>query len=88
MADPSDDTEELEARTIVAHRAYIEALTAWERLAEAEPTGSDEVHAAACENAEVHKEMCRIAFRDLVDELGYVPQSDAALSNGSSVTEH
>lgn len=88
MADPPDDTTELEARTIAAHRAYIEALTAWERLAEAGPTGSDEAHAAACENAETRKETFRIAFRDLIDELGYVPRSNAVSSNGSSSTQH
>lgn len=88
MADPPDDMAGLEAQTIAAHRAYIEALTEWERLVEADPTGSDEAHAAACEDAEGHKENCRIAFRDLVDKLGYVPQSDAALPNSLSSTEH
>ena len=88
LADPSVDIAELEARTIAAHRTYLEALTTWERLFEADPRGLDEAHAAACETAEARKETCRIAFRDLVDELGYLPRSDAVLSNGSGSTEH
>lgn len=83
---PADDTTGLEARTIAAHRAYIDALTTWERLVEAGPTGSDNVHAEVREAAEVSKEDCRIAFRALLDELGYVPSgSNIGLPNEISL---
>ena len=87
-ADPYADTAERKARTSAAHPTYLEALAAWERLVEADPTGSAEAHTVAYENAAARKETCRIAFRDLVDELGYLPRSDAASSDDPSSTEH
>lgn len=71
MADPADKADALEVRTIAAHRAYIDALTAWERLVEASEaeTGVERT----CADAEARKEERRVAFRDLLDELGYLP---------------
>lgn len=79
MADPFVDRAGLEDQTIAAHRAYLDALTAWEQLVEAGPTGLDKDHAGACEAAEAHKETCRIAFRDLADKLGHIPRSHRSL---------
>lgn len=85
MLDPDGESEVLKPRTIAAHRAYIEAFTAWERLVENGPMGSDEDHAEVCAAAEARKETCRLAFRDLVDELGYVPsRSDIGLRDNGS----
>jgi len=70
----------LEMEAVAAHRAYVEALAAWEHvfhLASCQicrPEGlSDEEHIARCASAETEKERRRIAFRELCDELGYVP---------------
>lgn len=73
-------SSDLEARAIQAHRAYILALIAWEDTVHylAKPTGrfdrkaSDDIGASV--EAELRKETCRIAFRDLIDELGYLPK--------------
>jgi hypothetical protein len=73
MADPADNAVTLEARTMAAHRAYIDALTAWERLVEVSDAETGVEYARACADAEVRKEERRIVFRDLVDDLGYVP---------------
>lgn len=79
------DPDDLERRTIAAHRAYIEALVALERVR----------HAAACPvcaasvtrdadptdaygPAALRKEACRAAFRALLDELGRMPTSLSA----------
>jgi len=65
----------LEQRTIAAHRAYIDALVAWESAirAAAPETGSREDRERRCESAKAEKERCRVAFRDLCNKLGYVP---------------
>ena len=75
MKDPTDKAASLEARTITAHRAYLDALTAWERVVEASETEIGVEHEQACAVAEAEKERRRVVFRDLVDELGYVPSS-------------
>ncbi|AEI04702.1 hypothetical protein OCA5_pOC16701350 (plasmid) [Afipia carboxidovorans OM5] len=70
----------LEARTIAAHRAYLDALVAWELavhqaacpICRPEQMSEDE-HSRCCDTAEAEKERCRIAFRDLCQELGFVP---------------
>lgn len=73
-------TGELEAQTRAAHRAYLDALEAWEQalqqLAAATERGSAreiETHTNACNNAELEKERRRIVFRDLCDALGHIP---------------
>ena len=82
MGNASTQQQSLEGETIDAHRAYLQALLAWERTA----------HEAACPHcgsktmsteyeraivaAEAHKEACRMRFRDLVDQLGYVPRRE------------
>lgn len=70
----------LESKAVAAHRAYVEALATWEyalHLATCRicrPEGlSDDEHASRCGSAETKKEHLRVAFRDLCDELGYVP---------------
>ena len=61
-------SSDLEAQTSAAHRAYIDALMAWEQLVDAKK------HASACDAAEMRKEACRVTFRDLVEQLGYLPR--------------
>jgi hypothetical protein len=70
----------LEARTIAAHRAYVTALVAWERtihratcpVCRPEHVATEDLR-GLCAAAEAEKERCRIAFRDLCDEFGFVP---------------
>lgn len=70
----------LEARTIAAHGAYMTALVAWERavrratcpICRSEHVPAEE-HELLCDAAEVEKERRRTVFRDLCDELGFVP---------------
>ncbi|WP_244624025.1 MULTISPECIES: hypothetical protein [unclassified Bosea (in: a-proteobacteria)] len=71
----------LESRAVAAHRAYVEALAAWEHSFHVascpicRPEGlTDEEHADRCDSAQIEKERRRLAFRDLCDELGYVPE--------------
>ena len=73
----------LESRAAAAHRAYLDALGAWERAFEAasHPARSvdDATHrqrALLCAAAEAEKERRRVVFRDLCDELGYVPRRE------------
>lgn len=81
MADvASTEQDLLEARTIAAHRAYLLALLAWERVLHrmncsiCRPAGLiEEERLQACRAAEAEKESRRIVFRDLCDELGYIP---------------
>ena len=70
----------LEARTVAAHRAYVTALVAWERIARRATCPvcrtedvSPEQQQRQCDAAEAEKERRRAAFRDLCDELGFVP---------------
>lgn len=70
----------LEARTITAHRAYLTALLAWERIVHqvtCPVCGSEDMPKAQqeslCAAAEAEKERCRAAFRDFCNELGFVP---------------
>lgn len=72
----------LEARTVAAHRAYLDALVAWERAihrASCPICGSDDrsedERIRHCEAAEVEKELRRVTFRDLCAKLGFVPKS-------------
>ncbi|MFH1555305.1 MAG: hypothetical protein ABII76_10630 [Pseudomonadota bacterium] len=77
----------LEERAVAAHRAYLDALVAWERTlhrmncALCGPSDlSENARAELCDAAEVEKETRRIAFRDLCEELGFVPAGhDVAL---------
>jgi hypothetical protein len=70
----------LESQAIAAHRAYVEALAEWEREFHAascpacrpECTTQEE-HLLRCAFAEAEKERRRVVFRDLCDELGYLP---------------
>ncbi len=71
----------LELQAVAAHRAYVEALAAWEQVFHmascpiCRPEGlTVEEHERRCHNAEIEKERRRVAFRDLCDELGYVPE--------------
>jgi rubredoxin len=83
VGNASTHQESLEGETIDAHRAYLQALLTWERTAH-EATcphcGSKTMSAGDYERAivaaEAHKEACRVRFRDLVDQLGYVPRRE------------
>ena len=87
MGNASTHQQSLEEETIKAHRAYLQALLAWERTAHeatcphcGSKTLSAEDYERAIVAAEAHKESCRVRFRELVDRLGYVPrQEDLAL---------
>jgi hypothetical protein len=70
----------LEARAVAAQRAYVEALAELERTVHiancpaCRPDGTMECeHILRCSSAEAEKERRRVFFRDLCDELGYVP---------------
>jgi hypothetical protein len=70
----------IESQAVAAHRAYVEALAEWERVLHASdcptcrPEGTtDQEHTLRCTSAEAEKERRRVCFRDLCDELGYVP---------------
>jgi hypothetical protein len=72
--------EERQEETVAAHRAYLLALLAWERTSHEAgcPTCASKAMSAkdydrAIATAEAHKEACRVRFRDLVEQLGYVP---------------
>lgn len=71
----------LESQAFAAHRAYVEALAEWERAfvaangaACATQAASDPDRERRCACAEAEKERRRVVFRDLCDELGYIPQ--------------
>ena len=67
----------LESQAVDAHRAYVEALAEWERTfraANCPARRADSERAQRCASAEAEKERRRVVFRDLCDELGYVPQ--------------
>ncbi len=70
----------LVSRALTAHRAYIEALAALERAVHiancpvCRPEGTtDREHALRRGSAEAEKERRRVLFRDLCDDLGYIP---------------
>jgi hypothetical protein len=70
----------LESQAVAAHRAYVEALAEWERAFQAAHGPACEAddargrtRALRCASAEAEKERRRLVFRDLCDELGYVP---------------
>ena len=70
----------LETRAREAHRAYIEALNSWEAVwrrsncPNCDGDGvSDDERQLRCDEAEAEKERQRITFRDLCEELGYIP---------------
>mgnify|MGYP001042370117 FL=1 len=77
----------LESQAVGAHRAYVEALASWGRALHTascpacRPEGTtEEDHLLRCASAEAEKERRRVVFRDLCDELGYVPDGhDVAL---------
>lgn len=80
MRESADHEEALEQRTIIAHRAYLGALIAWERTVHRMSCPicgpgalSEDERARSCEAAQAEKESRRVAFRDLCDELGFVP---------------
>jgi hypothetical protein len=83
----AEQQKSLEEETRAARRAYLLALLAWERTAHeascricGSKALSVEEYDDAIVTAEAHKEACRVRFRDLVDQLGYVPQDrDIAL---------
>lgn len=83
MENTRKQQESLEDDTIDAHRAYLQALLAWERTAHeatcpicCSKVMSAEDYERAIVAAEAHKEACRVRFRDLVDQLGYVPRRE------------
>lgn len=85
MRDGADRDEALERSAIAAHTAYIEALAIYERLFDG-TTSCPEVdrdRENACEAAGEWKEMCRVAFRDLLDQLGYLPRGLTATLHAS-----
>ena len=70
----------LETRTVAAQRAYLNALVEWDGVLHkascpvCRPEGwSEDESARRCETAEIEKERCRLIFRGLCDDLGYVP---------------
>jgi len=74
------DRQALEARTIAAQAAYLHALNAWEIAGKrcecsrcAHDAESSAQLARACMAAQAEKERLRAIFRDLMDELGYIP---------------
>jgi hypothetical protein len=75
----------LESRTAAAHRAYLEALADWEHAFDVAncpacraAAATDRERAHRCAAAEAEKERRRVVFRDLCDELGYVPRGRGA----------
>lgn len=79
MRESANHEDALERRTIIAHRAYLEALIAWERTVHrmscriCGPGLSEDERAQNCAAAQAEKESRRVAFRNLCDELGFVP---------------
>ncbi|HEV7325562.1 MAG TPA: transcriptional repressor TraM [Bosea sp. (in: a-proteobacteria)] len=79
----SSASEKLAIRTIAAHRAYLDALGAWERALHTiscercrpQDVSTESLNRIA-EQIEAEKECRRIAFRDLANELGYVPTGE------------
>ncbi len=70
----------LEQRAVAAHRAYIVAFINWERLnhqlscSNCRPAGtSPHTLVGRCRTAEVKKERLRQRFRDLCEQLGFLP---------------
>jgi len=71
---------DLEERTREAHRDYLEALRQWEDVRRLAICTRDicvddslNERQIRCNDAEARKERRRIAFRNLCDELGYLP---------------
>lgn len=71
----------LEARTMTAHRAYLDALLVWERAKHlaicpsCRSNGLTDIELERrCNDAAAHTAVCRTAFRDLCGQLGYIPQ--------------
>ena len=73
---------DLESRTVEAHRAYLDAFIAWETIEHGRACSakidrdreSSANMADACDEAERRKETSRVAFRDLINQLGYLPK--------------
>ncbi|MBD3849127.1 hypothetical protein IED13_25795 [Bosea sp. SSUT16] len=70
----------LETQAVAAHRAYLDALVSWDAALHmatcpiCRPEGWSEAEGSRrCDTAEIEKERCRRLFRDLCDDLGYVP---------------
>ncbi|MGX7743956.1 hypothetical protein [Rhodopseudomonas parapalustris] len=77
----AQDDEALKARTIEAHRAYLDSLLIWERarhLANCPRCRPRDVSDAdlerRCSDAEVEHTRRRLVFQQLSIELGYVPR--------------
>lgn len=73
----------LERRTIEAHRSYLAILVAVERarhraICPACAARSNDAGNEVLEAEEWHVETYRTRFRDLLDELGYMPSDLAA----------
>ncbi len=77
-ADP--ETSDLEKRTVEAHRSYIAALAELEEIelllcrSSCKDQNSLEKYQQSYRSAEERKEKLRVVFRDLCNELGYIPQ--------------
>lgn len=83
MSDAKKQQESLEDSAIDAHRAYLQALVVWERTTHeafcpicGSKTMSVEANESAIVAAEAHKEVCRVRYCDLIDQLGYVPRRE------------
>lgn len=73
----------LESRTVLAHRDYVEALAALERTVHLAtcptcrcPDVTVDEFQRRIDSAESDKERKRVVFRDLCDELGFVPEGN------------
>lgn len=87
----ADDRElpwkKLEGRAVEAHKVYVDALVAWERVIHmatcprCRPDGiSSAEHQEQQDLAEAEKERRRIVYRDLCNVLGYFPtRKDVAI---------
>ena len=80
MHESADPSLSLEHRTVTAHWAYLDALVFLERVrhraecATCAAAARDETRGGeTIDGAERLKEACRLRFRDLLGELGYLP---------------
>ena len=91
---PELGLKDLEERTRKAHRDYLAALRYWEdvrRLASCtrnvcadDPLNERQIR---CNDAEARKERRRVAFRNLYDELGYLPARSKAVVRAEDATD-
>jgi hypothetical protein len=85
---------DLEERAREAHRDYLEALRQWEdvrRLLSCTRNNcADDLlneRQIRCNNAEARKERRRVVFRNLCDELGYLPAGLKAQVRAEDITD-